>query len=61
MVVALRERVLHGVEERVNHQPAFPLGDSWSNRLGDLLNEIGFGHSLLLDDEPKSLGNLGIT
>ena len=46
--VALPERVLHGIEERVNHQPAFPLGDSWSNHIRDLLNEVGLGHPLLL-------------
>ena len=47
--VALGERVLHGVEEGVNHQPAFPLGDSRSDCIDDLLNEVGFGHPLVLD------------
>ena len=37
----------HGVEEGLDHQSAFPLGDSWSNHIGDLLNEVRLGHSLL--------------
>ena len=38
----------YGVEEGVDHKPAIPLGDSWSDCIGDLLNEVGFGHPILL-------------
>ena len=42
--IASRERFLHGGEKGVDHHPAFLLGDAWSDRIGDLINEVGFGH-----------------
>ena len=42
--VASGERFLHGVEEGIDQQPACLLGDPLSERIGDLLNEVGFGH-----------------
>ena len=42
--LALHERVLHRSEKGVYRQGAVPLGDSPSDRFGDPLNEIGFGH-----------------
>ena len=46
--IALGKRLLHGAEEAVDHQPALPLGDSRSDRIGDLPNKIQLWSSLLL-------------
>ena len=47
-VVASARVVLHGIEEGIDHQSAIPLGDPWSDRIGDLRNEVGFRHPVLL-------------
>ena len=44
--IASGERLLHGGEKAVDHQRIVSLGDSWPDRFGDLLNEVGFGHPL---------------
>ena len=38
--IASRERLLHGGQKGVDHQRASLLGDTWSDRISDLLNEV---------------------
>lgn len=46
--LASHQCVLHGGEKGIDRQPAVLLGDPPSERVGDLRNEVGFGHPLLL-------------
>jgi hypothetical protein len=45
---AAPERLHHGGKEGVDHPPAVLLAGPRSDRLGDLSDEIGFGHRCLL-------------